>query len=211
MIKIFLADDHYLIRQGLKKLFGDESDLKVVGDTASPFDVIPFIEKNDCDILILDINFPAKDGIEILKEIKERKPSVKVLMLSMNPEERYALRTIKAGASGYLSKDASPEELILAVKRVASGRKYITPSLAERMAFEFDNTSKKSDHEELSDREFQVLRMLASGLGQKEIAEELSLSPSTINSYRSRVFEKLGFNNNSDLVQYALMNKLIDS
>lgn len=208
-LKIFIADDHLLIREGLKKLLQYESDLKIVGESDNPQDTIKYVTENDVDILILDINLPGQSGLDILKQLKTFKPDLHVLMLSMYPEGQFAERTLKAGASGYLTKEAATEELINAIHKVAKGGKYISNQLAEKLIFKKDSEY-MLPHEALSDREFQVLKLMASGKSQVDIAAELNLSTSTINTYRSRILEKLGLKTNAELIHYALQNKLLD-
>lgn len=210
MIKIFIADDHILIREGLKKLFKSEIDMEVVGDSEDPFEVIEFVSKNDVDVLILDINLPNKSGLEVLKELKIVKPAIKTLMLSMHPEDRYAIRCLKAGAWGYISKDSDLEIIIKAVHKISQGRKYVSENLAEQMALEVDNLSQKESYKSLSDRELEVLLLFVNGKGQTDIAEQLNLSISTINTYRSRIFQKLNLKSIAELTRYAVENKLIE-
>ncbi|MBS4033011.1 MAG: response regulator transcription factor [Ignavibacterium sp.] len=208
-LKIFIADDHLLIREGLKKLLLYETDLKIVGEADNPDETISFITQNDVDILILDINLPVKSGLDILKQLKMFKPDLHVLILSMYPEEQYAERSLKAGAAGYLTKESATDELINAIRKVAKGGKYISNKLAEKLIFR-KNYENELSYESLSDREFQVLKLMAKGKQQVEIANELNLSTSTINTYRSRILEKLGLKTNAELIHYALENKLVD-
>ena len=210
MIKVFIADDHALIREGIKKLLDLESDVKVVGETSNPFEVVDQIKKSNCDILILDLSMPGKSGLDILKEIKIVLPKVKVLIMTMMPEDQFAKRTLKAGASGYITKDRAADELLLAIRKVAAGKKYITQSLAEKLVDDLDDSSEKPLHEILSDREFQILKMMAKGQSQTNIADELSISASTVNTYRSRIFEKLNLHSNAELIHYAFQNNLIE-
>ncbi len=210
MIKVFIADDHSLIREGFKKILKSEPDIEIAGESADPFDLINKILNPKIDVLILDINLPGKSGLDVLKEIKIQIPDQYVLMLSMHPEERFAIRSLKAGASGYLTKDSAPEELVKAIRKIAAGGKYISPNLAEALAGGLFSESAKPAHEILSDREFQVMHLLALGKPQSIIAEELSLSLSTVNTYRTRVLEKLNLNSNAELIHYAIENKLID-
>lgn len=210
MITIYIADDHQLIREGLKKVLKGEDGLTVAGDTGNPDEILPFLEKHDTGVVILDLNFPSRSGLEILKDIKSIYPETAVLILSMNPEEHYAVRALKAGASGYLTKESAAEELIAAIHKAAAGGKYISSHLAEKLAFDLDATLSKTTHQMLSDREFEVLILIAKGKPQNEIAAELNLSPSTVNTYRGRVIEKMGFKSNAELVQYAVKNKLVD-
>jgi len=210
MIKVFITDDHALIREGFKKILNLEKDIKIVGEGSNAFETISFIEKDDCDVLILDINLPDKNGLDALKEIKIIKPELRVLILSMHPEDRFAVRALKAGASGYMSKEAASEELVRAIRKVHAGGKYISSSLAEKLAFNLDTKTDKPTHEILSDREFQVLRLIASGKTIGEVAVELNLAVTTISTYRSRILKKLNLKTNADLIHYAITNNLLD-
>ena len=210
MINVFIVDDHTLIREGIKNLLVQEKDIKLVGETSNPFEVVDQIQKSKCEILILDLSMPGKSGLDVLKEIKTFVPEVKVLIMTMLPEGQFAKRTLKAGASGYLTKDSAGEELITAIRRIASGRKYVTQALAEKLADDLDDTFEKPPHEILSDREFQILKMMAKGKSQTDIADELSISISTVNTYRSRIREKLGLHSNAELIHYAFQNNLIE-
>jgi len=208
MINVFIADDHTLIREGIKKLLAQEIDIKLVGETSNPYEVVDQIAKSKCDILILDLSMPGKNGLDVLKEIKVLVPQVKVLIMTMLPEDQFAKRTLKAGASGYITKDRAGEELITAIRRVADGRKYVSQSLAELLVDDLDGTSQKPLHEILSDREFQILKMMAKGISQTAIADELSISISTVNTYRGRIFEKLNLHSNAELIHFAFQNNL---
>ncbi|PKL88154.1 MAG: DNA-binding response regulator [Ignavibacteriae bacterium HGW-Ignavibacteriae-2] len=210
MIKIFICDDHALTREGLSRLFSLEIDLELVGESSNPNDLLDFIQNNECDVIVLDISFPGKSGLDVLKDIKAIKPDVKVLILSMYPEEQFAKRTLKSGAMGYLNKESAPEEIINAVRKIAGGRKYISESLAEKLAFDLDDNSIKKPHELLSDREFQVLQLISSGKIAKEIAEELNLGITTVSTYRSRILQKLNLKSNADIIRYAFLNNLIE-
>lgn len=209
MIKIFVADDHSLIREGIKNLVGLESDLKIVGETADPFTVCDRIRETNPDIILLDISMPGKSGLDVLKEVKQILPDVKVLIMSMLPEDQFAKRTLKAGASGYITKDSLPDEILTAIRRVASGRKYVSEFLAEKLANDLYDHTEKQPHEILSDREFQILKMIASGKSQSDISDELAISVSTVNTYRSRILEKLNFKSNADIIRYAIQNNLM--
>lgn len=209
MINIFIADDHALIRAGIKNLLSSFSDIKLVGETANPFEIIEQIKATKCDVLILDLSMPGKNGLDVIKEIKNIYPEVKILVMTMMPEDQFAKRTLKAGASGYLTKESAPEELITAIRRIAAGRRYISESLAEKLAQDLDDTADKPIQELLSDREFQVMKMMASGKSQTDIADELSISVSTINTYRSRILEKLNLKTNAELIRFAYENNLI--
>ncbi|QOJ27617.1 MAG: response regulator transcription factor [Ignavibacteriales bacterium] len=210
MIQVYIADDHQLIREGLKKVLKGESGISVAGDTGNPDEILPFLDSHDTDVVVLDLNFPSRSGLEILKDIKSIHPEVAVLILSMHPEEHYAVRALKAGASGYLTKESDPEELLAAIRKAGAGGKYISQPLAEKLAFDLDLTLGKVSHQMLSDREFEVMILMAKGKPQNEIASDLNLSPSTVNTYRARILEKMGFKSNAELVQYAVKNKLIE-
>lgn len=209
MINVFIADDHALIREGLKNLLSSLPDIKLVGETANPFEIIEQIKKNKCDVLILDLSMPGKNGLDVIKEIKSISPEIKILVMTMMPEDQFAKRTIKAGASGYLTKESAPEELITAIRRIASGRKYVSQSLAERLAQDLDSSTEKPIQDLLSDREFQVMKMIASGKAQTEIANELAISVSTVNTYRGRILAKLNLTSNAELIHFAYQNNLI--
>ncbi len=210
MIKIFLADDHILIREGLKRLINIEPDIRVIGESADPVEILRATKDGDYDILILDITLPQKSGLEILKEVKAMDPSAKVLILSMHPEERFAIRSLKAGAYGYLTKESAGDDIILAIKKIASGRRYLSESLAEKLAGGLELAKNKLPHEILSDREFEILRYIAQGKALTEIGEELNISVSTVGTYRSRILDKLKLSNNAELILYVLENHLID-
>jgi DNA-binding NarL/FixJ family response regulator len=211
LIKIIVADDHILIREGLKKLCESEVDLQIVAETDNPGKIIDLVETYSFDVLVLDIMFPNKSGLDLLKDIKHIKPEVKVLVLSMHPEDRYAMRALRAGAAGYISKDENPEELIEAIRVVHSGKKYISEELAQQLAFNLDPSNEKPPHEMLSDREYQVMVLIAEGKSQTQIAEILNLGISTVNTYRSRILDKLEFNSNAEIIHYAIQQKLIES
>ncbi|MHB8928970.1 MAG: response regulator [Melioribacteraceae bacterium] len=209
MINIFIADDHALIREGIKKILSTVSDIKLVGETADPYEISEQLGKVNCDILILDLSMPGKDGLDVLKEIKNFSPEIKILIMTMLPEDQFAKRTLKAGASGYLTKESAPDELITAIRRIAAGRKYVSQNLAEKLAQDLEDNSDKPVQDLLSDREFQILKMMASGKSQTDIADELSISASTVNTYRSRILEKLDLRTTADLIHFAYQNKLI--
>lgn len=209
MINIFIADDHALIREGIKKILSTVSDINLVGETADANEISEQLKKVNCDILILDLSMPGKDGLDVLKEIKSFSPETKILIMTMFPEDQFAKRTLKAGASGYLTKEGAPDELITAIRRIASGRKYVSQNLAEKLAQDLEDNSDKPVQDLLSDREFQILKMIASGKSQTDIADELSISASTVNTYRSRILEKLNLQTTADLIHFAYHNKLI--
>ncbi|MCC6550190.1 MAG: response regulator transcription factor [Ignavibacteriaceae bacterium] len=210
MIKVYIADDHQLIREGLKKILKGEDGITIAGDTGSADEILPFLGSNEINVVVLDLNFPDRNGLEILKDIKSLHPDTAVLILSMHPEEHYAVRALKAGASGYLTKESASEELLRAIRKAGAGGKYLSATLAEKLAFDLDATLGKASHQVLSDREFEVMVLIAKGKPQNEIAGDLNLSPSTVNTYRGRILEKMGFKSNAELVQYAVKNKLIE-
>ena len=210
MIKVFIVDDHEIIREGLKMILKVESDIKVVGEAQNGIEAIDKLRKLECDIIILDMNMPGKSGIELLMEIKSLKPKTHILVLSIHPEDKFALRTLKSGASGYLCKDTALEELVGALRKVHTKGRYISVNLAGQLAFDIIPDTDKPLHELLSNRENEILIKLAKGEKVKDIATELDLSISTVFTYRLRIFEKLKVTNNVELTHYAINNKLID-
>ncbi len=210
MIKILIADDHAVVRQGLKQILGEFPDLTVVDEATNGPEVLEKARAADWDVLVLDIALPGRSGFDILLELRAEKPDRPILVLSMHAEDQYALRVLKAGASGYLTKESVPEELIQAIRKVVSGGKYISPTLAEKLAFEIGAPSDRPPHEALSDREFQVMRMIAFGKTVTQIAEELSLSVKTVSTYRARVLQKMDLKTNADLIHYAIQHQLIE-
>ncbi|HEX9740918.1 MAG TPA: response regulator transcription factor [Ignavibacteriaceae bacterium] len=210
MIRIFITDDHSLIREGLKKIINDEKDISIIGEAGNAKDTMSFVLSKNIDILILDLNLPDKNGLDLLKELKSLKPELKILILSMHPEDRFAMRVLRAGAAGYITKESVGEELVRAIRKVYNGGKYVSESLAEMLAIEIQGGGDKPIHEILSDREFQVLQMIASGKTLAEISEALSLAVTTISTYRARVLEKLNLHSNAELIHYAITNKLLD-
>ena len=210
MIHVLIADDHEVVRRGLKDILESERGMRVVAEAASGTEAITLARKTRLDAIVLDISMPGMSGLDVLKELKTICPDVPVLILSIYPEEQYAIRVLKAGAAGYLTKDAAPEELVAAVRRVISGRKYVSPTLAERLARELEEGTDKQPHERLSDREFQLLLMIARGRTVGEIAIELSLSVKTVSTYRSRVLEKTGMRNNAEIMRYVMERNLLD-
>ena len=208
MIRVVIADDHELIREGVKNLLLGETDIAVVGEVARSDEVLRAAEKTGADVLILDLHMPGRPGFELLKDIRSLKPELRVLVLTMHPEDSLAVRVLRAGASGYLTKESASEELLRAIRRVAGGGRYISSTLAERLAAALDQTSGKQPHELLSDREYQVFILLAGGKVVPEIAQSLALSSSTISTYRSRILEKMGMSTNAELMHYAISNNL---
>jgi DNA-binding NarL/FixJ family response regulator len=210
MIRVLIADDHAVVRQGLKQILQDTREMVVAGEAVNGQEVLEKVRAEAWDVVILDISMPGHSGLDILKELGYERPKLPVLVLSMYPEDQFAMRVLKAGASGYLTKDSAPDELVKAVRKVASGGKYVSPFLAEKLAFEIGPDSNKLSHETLSDREFQVLRMIATGKAVGEIAAELSLSAKTISTYRARLLQKMNLATNAELIRYAIQNRLID-
>src|SRR5688572_14121460 len=210
MIKVAIVDDHSIVRSGLKKILREEPDMDVTVEANGHSQLFKSLRMEQPDVLLLDISIPGKNGLEILKEVRQSYPGIKTLMLSMHPEDRFSVRAIKAGACGYVTKESAVEELVQAIRQIYSGGKYITQSVAEMLADSLDVDAEKSLHSRLSDREFQVLRMIASGKKTVEIAAELSLSPATVATYRARVLEKMQLKSNVELTNYAIRQNLIE-
>ena len=209
MIKVLIADDHTVVRQGLKQILSEDPQLTVVGEAADGNEVLAALETLSVDALVLDITMPGRNGLDVLKEVKRKRPTLPVLVLSMHPEDQFAIRILRAGAAGYITKESAPEELVGALRKVCSGGKYVSPQLAEKLAVFIEDETTRPPHEKLSDREFEVLRMLALGKTVTEVAEELLLSVKTVSTYRSRVLEKMKMTSNADLTRYALQNELM--
>ena len=208
MTRIFIVDDHVLIREGLKKILCTESDLTVAGEAQCGNDALDKLDKCQCDILLLDIALPDKNGLEVLKEMKTRHPKVHVIILSLYPEERYALRAMKDGADGYITKNSATDELFLAIRTVMGGKKYVSPVVAQELADHLQSDQKQPAHERLSDREFQVLLLIGSGQTVSQIADKLNLSLSTVNTYRTHILVKMNLKTNVELVRYVIENHL---
>ena len=210
MTNVFIADDHVLIREGLKKILREELDIAVVGEARSGSEVLEGLERASCNILVLDLSLPDKPGLDVLKEVKMRFPRVRILILSTYPEDRFAVRCLKAGADGYLSKDSAAEDLVVALRRIAGGRKYFSEAVSEGLADAVAGGARTLLHETLSDREFEVFRMIGSGKSITEIAATLNLSVSTVNTHRVHILEKMRMDSNAQLMRYAIENKLVD-
>lgn len=210
MIRVYIIDDHELMREGLKTVLRRHSDVHVVGDAANSHKFFAAMPKAAVDVVVLDITLKGEDGLDVLKIIRQQYPKTCVLMLSMHPEERFAVRAIRAGASGYVDKQSLSDELVDAIRKVARGEKYITPSLAQRLASEVAFNSTKPPHETLSDREFQIMRLFAQGKTSSEIAKELSLSTNTVTTHRARILVKMRVRTTAELVHYALEHHLVD-
>ncbi|PTQ83567.1 response regulator transcription factor [Nitrosomonas ureae] len=210
MISVMIADDHAIVRQGLKQILSETDDIKVTGEAETGFQAIKIARQQDFNVMLLDISLPDRNGIEILKQIKKDRPSLAVLMLSMHNEHEFAIRALKAGASGYLNKQSAPAQLVVAIRQVATGDKYVSPFVAQELANIINSDTDKPLHATLSDREYQTLCFIAAGKTLSEISSEMFLSPKTVSVYRARLLEKLKLTNNSEIIRYAIKNKLVD-
>ncbi|MDD3846572.1 MAG: response regulator transcription factor [Syntrophorhabdaceae bacterium] len=208
MVRILIADDHFIVREGLKQIVSDVPDLVVVDEASDGQEALNKAVAGSFDIVILDISMPIKSGLDVLRELKLQKPDSNVLILSVHPEEHYAMRVLKAGASGYLTKESAPDELVMAIRRISQGRKYISTTLAEKLAGVIGHPADVPLHSTLSEREFRVMLMIASGYSIKKISEELFLSIKTVSTYRTRILKKMNFRNNSELIRYSIENGL---
>jgi len=209
MIRVLIVDDHPIVRRGLKQILSEDSCM-AVGEARNSQELFKLIERQDWDIVVLDITMPEKDGLDALKELKQKRPKLPVLMLSIHPEDQYAVRTLKAGAAGYLTKASAPEELVRAIKKTLERGKYISQTLAEKLAFDLENEGNKMLHETLADREYQVMLMIATGKTITKIAKELSLSVKTVSTYRARILEKMRMKSNAEFTHYVIKHKLIE-
>ena len=209
-LRILIVDDHPLMRQGIRQTLADGAEIGEIGEAATPQEALELVRLHEWDAAILDIGLPGRGGLQLLKDIKHEKPRLPVLILSMHSEDQYAVRAVRAGASGYLTKEAATEKLLDAIRKVTSGGRYISPELADRLATEVSVDASKPLHASLSDREFDVLRFIASGQTVGEIAGRLSLSVKTVSTYRTRILEKMRLKNNAELMQYVLTNHLLD-
>lgn len=209
MFRVLIADDHTVVRRGLKQILLEGFPSAEVEEVADAEELIKKILQSDWELVISDLSMPGRSGLEALQQIKQIRPHIPVLILSIHPEEQYAIRVLRAGASGYLSKDMAPDELVIAVQKVMLGKKYITDTIAEKLAAVLDQDTSKLPHESLSDREFTVLKLLASGKSVSEIAESMFLSVTTVSTYRTRLLSKMNMKTNADLTLYAIENKLI--
>jgi DNA-binding NarL/FixJ family response regulator len=209
-MRILLADDHTVVRHGLKQILAEEFKKAIFGEARNAQEALDLVWKENWDIAILDITMPGRSGLEVLREIKKSKPKLPVLVLSMHPENQFAVRDLKRGASGYMTKESASVELVGAVRKVLAGGRYVSNSLAEKLATYLAHDNQKPAQELLSDREFQVLRLIASGKIVSEIARELSLSVKTISTYRTRILEKMGLRNNAELMHYAMQHQLVE-
>lgn len=210
VIKVLIADDHAIVREGLKQILADSPDIVVAGNAENGFDAIKLARRGGYSVILLDISLPDRNGIEVLKQLRKECPEAAVLMLSMYREEQYAIRSLRAGAAGYLNKQSAPADLVGAIRQVASGKKYISAALAQELANQVGEDRDIAPHEGLSDREYQTMTLIASGKSVSEIAAELTLSVKTISMYRSRVLQKMKLKHNAELTHYAIKNRLVD-
>ncbi len=208
MIRILIADDHAIVRHGLKQIIEEDGQMQVVAEAESGVEAMRKMREITCDAVLLDISLPDMSGVDVLKQIHAEKPQLPILILSAYPEDQYAMRLIKAGAAGYMTKESAPAEVVKALLRVAGGKKYINPAVAELLANELGAPEEKLPHQLLSDREYQIFLMLASAKTVSEIADSLALSVKTVSTYRSRVLEKMRLSNNAELMRYAIDNHL---
>ncbi len=209
MIRVMIVDDHSLVREGLKKLLAEESDVEVVGEAGDAESALEILGAVHPDIMLLDVSLPGRSGIDLLVDLQQRYPDVKVLVLSMYPEESYGIRALKSGAAGYLGKDALPDQLPAALRRIAAGRKYISPLLAERMADDLGKPEVPFEHQRLSQREFEVMLHIAGGRQPREIGEILHIGERTVGTYRRRILEKLHLKTTADIVHYVIQHNLM--
>ena len=209
-IRVFIADDHAIVREGLKQILAEQKDIVVAGEAENGLDAIKLFPKSRCQVMLLDISLPDRNGIEVLKQIKKDKPDTAVLMLSMHREDLYAIRSLKAGAAGYLTKQSAPRELVVAIRQVAGGQKYVSAALAQALASQVGGDHDGPVHDSLSDREYQTLIMIASGKTVTDIARELSLSVKTVSEYRARLLVKMNLKNSAELTHYAIRNQLVE-
>ena len=209
-IRVLIADDHAIVRQGLRQILSDTPDMLVAGEAENGVQALQMVRQGGWDVVLMDVTMPERNGIDTLKLLKKEFPKLPVLILSMHPEEHYAIRALKAGASGYLTKQSAPEQLVTAIRQVAGGKKYVSAAVAEELANAIGEDTDKLPHEKLSDREYQTLCMIASGKALSQIAEELNLSVKTVSVYRARLLEKMRLKNNAELTHYGLKHGLVE-
>jgi two-component system, NarL family, invasion response regulator UvrY len=210
VIRVLIADDHAILRRGLKEILARELEDAVYGEAKDAREVLARVRSDPWDLVILDLSMPGRSGLDVLRDIKGMQPKLPILVLSMHPEDQYGKRILKAGASGYMNKESAPEELIKAIRKVLAGGRYVSPALAEKLVLDLNEDLTRPLHETLSDREFEVLRMIASGKTQTQIAEELHLSVATVSTYRARILEKMKMTTTAQIMHYALSNRLVD-
>jgi two-component system invasion response regulator UvrY len=210
VIKVLIADDHAILRRGLKEILTHQLEGVVCGEAKDAQQVLAQVQSDQWDLVILDLSMPGRSGLDVLKDIKGMQPKLPILVLSMHPEDQYGKRIPKAGASGYMNKESAPEDLIKAIRKVLAGGRYVSPALAERLALHLNEDATRPLHETLSDREFEVLRMIASGRTVTQISEELHLSVATVSTYRARILEKMQMTTSAQVMHYAFSNRLVD-
>jgi len=210
VIRVLLADDHAIVRAGLKEILADTGDIEVAAEATNGQDVMAQIRARDFDVAVLDMSMPGRSGIELIKQVKDEKPKLRILILTMHSEEQYAVRALKAGASGFLTKEAAADQLVAAIRKIAGGGAYVSPETAERLVLDAAPRAESAPHTLLSDREFQVLQMIAGGKTVSEIAKRLSLSVKTVSTHKTRILHKMGLANQAELIRYALEHKLLD-
>jgi DNA-binding NarL/FixJ family response regulator len=210
VIRVLIADDHAIVREGLKQILADTKDIVVAAEADNGLEAVKFCRAKDCQVMLLDISMPDRSGIEVLKQIKKEMPKIAVLMLSMHREDQYAIRSLKAGASGYLNKQSAPKELVVAIRQVAKGQKYVSLALAQELAKQIGEDQDRPLHDALSDREYQTLTLIASGKSVTDIAKELALSVKTVSEYRSRLLTKMKLKNSAELTHYAIKHQLVE-
>ena len=208
-MKILLADDHAVVRRGLRQIILDAFSKTTFGEAQNAHELFELAKKEDWDVAVLDLNMPGANGLDVLKQLKRDRPRMPILILSIHPENQFATRTLKAGAAGYLTKESAPDQLVQAIDKISHGGKYISPTVADSLLSEIAEDTDKLPHEKLSDREYQVLCMIASGKELREISQELSLSVKTISTYRARILEKMAMRTNAEITHYAIQNKLV--
>jgi DNA-binding NarL/FixJ family response regulator len=209
MIRVLIADDHAVVREGLKGIVAQNDDMAVVGEAGTGHEVLEFLRSRECDVVLLDLSMPGKDGLDTLKELRLARPRLPVLILSVYPEDQYAVRLLRAGAAGYLTKESAPEELVAAIRKVSRHGRYVSATLAERLASFLDSPDDRPPHERLSDREYRVMIMIASGKTVGEVADNLCLSVKTVSTYRARALEKLSMKTNAEFAFYAMKQGLL--
>jgi len=211
VIRVLLADDHAIVRAGLKEILAGTGDITVAGEANNGQEVMARIRGQDYDVAVLDMSMPGRSGIELIKQVKDEKPKLRILVLTMHSEEQYAVRALKAGASGYLTKDSAAEQLVAAIRKIAAGGAYVSPETAERLALGAAPRAEAAPHTLLSDREFQVLQLIAGGQSVGGIAKRLALSVKTVSTHKTRILQKMGLANQAELIRYALEHKLLDA
>ncbi|MEO1477248.1 MAG: response regulator transcription factor [Bacteroidota bacterium] len=209
MTRVLIADDHAVVRRGLAEIVNEALDLKVTGQAADGEELVGLLRGGQGDLVVMDLKMPGLDGLDLVKQLRHEFPTMPILVMSMHPEDQFAVRVLRAGATGYLTKNSAPTDLVRAVRKVAEGRRYVSPQMAETLLDAMDSDPEEAPHEALSDREYQVLRLLASGKLINEISEELALSPKTVSTYRLRLLQKMNMKSNAEITRYALENDLI--